>query len=88
MSDTTTVLSLDEFVSSHLTEESYTPFGIISNLNKILKDMGVEKVLPPQMGYNYNKNGLIVKGKKGVKSYTKTEVVTWMVKYLTKNVTK
>ena len=61
-----------------------TAYQLIKGLNKILSDLGVEKVLPTQMGYTYTKKGM-VDGIKGTHNVTQEAANTWYQKYLTKN---
>jgi hypothetical protein len=59
-----------------------TPYKIASLYNKGVAVLSDLPEMRPQMMYNYDRNGLIVKGVKGKKLYTKTEVREWMVRYL------
>jgi hypothetical protein len=83
MSETVT---LEEIIDSVVTEETYSPYKSIKTTNKVFVELGFEKVLPPQMGYNYNRVGML--GVKGSNIVTKDELKTWIVKYITKNLTK
>jgi hypothetical protein len=74
-------------VEAPITEPTYSPYKCASVVNEQLVEMGVEKVLPPQMFYTYVKKGYIKSetdqsGKKYVKH---SELVEWFVKYCTKN---
>lgn len=60
------------------------PYGIHTVINTTFQVLGSELTVRPQMMYNYDRNGLIVKGKKGTKEYTKTEVIAFATKYVTK----
>lgn len=67
--------------------EPITAYKIANVINGTFKVFEYEKVIPTQMMYNYTKNGLIVKGKKGKASeirYTKEEVIEFAVKYVSK----
>jgi len=69
-----------------LTDENtaYVVWKIVTGAFKVL---GVEKNVPSQMMYNYTRNGMIVKGKKGSAKeirYTKDEVKAFATKYVTK----
>lgn len=68
-------------------EITYSPYKCASVVNEQFVEMGIEKVLPPQMFYTYVKKGYIKSetdqsGKKYVKQSDLTE---WFVKYCTKN---
>jgi hypothetical protein len=76
-------LTLSDLVAEHVTADVYTPYAAIKVVNGIIAAMGIERVLPPQMGYNYNRNGML--GAKGSKSVTADELKAWAVKYITKN---
>jgi len=62
-----------------------TPYAAAKLVNEQLKDMGIERVLPPQMLYTYVNKGYItatvVEGKKRV---THEDLATWFAKYVTK----
>jgi hypothetical protein len=70
------------------TESTITPYKIATIINKAFEVTNTEKRIPTQMMYNYDRNGLIVKGKKGVKAYTKDEVQTYVVKYTSKYISE
>lgn len=71
--------------------ETVTPYKAAGLVNKWLEEAGVEKVLPPQMFYNYTK-GRINQGKKPFievddKNQIKvSSLKAWFVKYLAKQV--
>jgi hypothetical protein len=71
-------------LGSRLTQDLFNPYQISKILNSLLLELGF-KVIPSQMMYNYNKNGLI-SGIKNQKMYTKEEVELWITKYLTKKI--
>ncbi len=81
-----------ETVVEELTEtvfqgsETITPYKVWKVTMGTLEAMGSTKTVPSQMMYNYDRNGLIVKGKKGVKSYNKDEVKTFVTKYVQKHI--
>lgn len=82
-----TVLVLEDVVREIVTSlqsDTITPYGIAKVLNTVLRAFAHEKVIVPQMMYNYVRNGLIVKGEKGRKEYTADEVVAFANKYLGK----
>ena len=61
-----------------------TAYAIIGQLNAKLAELGVDKVCPPQMGYNYARKGMI-NGVKGAKTFTQDEANAWIAKYLQRN---
>jgi len=65
--------------------DEISPYKIATVVNTVLEALGAEKRVRPQMTYNYDVNGLIVKGVKGKKKYTRDEVVAWVTKYATKH---
>jgi len=67
------------------TDETITPYKIATVINGVFRIMGAEKRIPTQMMYNYDRNGLIVKGKKGAKAYTRDEVTAYVTKYTNKH---
>ena len=70
------------------TTQTYTPYGVAKLLNDTFTANGIDRTVPPQMIYNYTKNGMI----NGTK-YPKTAGVTfdedtvkaWIIKYIEKN---
>lgn len=63
-----------------------TPYAAAKIVNEILVNLGVDKVLPPQMLYTYAKKGYIatqlVDGKIRI---TEAGLQEWVVKYVKKN---
>lgn len=83
----TVVAELTEAVFG--TDTQVTAYKVANVINGAFKVLEIEKVIPTQMMYNYTKNGLISKGKKGKASeirYTKDEVKTFATKYVNKYV--
>jgi hypothetical protein len=64
--------------------EVVTPYGIAKVINGVFKATETDKEIPSQMMYNYSRNGLVVKGKKGCKEYTHEETVAFVTKYTAK----
>lgn len=69
--------------------ENLTPFQIARLLNAKLAEVGAQKngelyQVRPQMMYNYDKNGMIVKGLRGVKSYSLDEADEFIAKIVAK----
>jgi hypothetical protein len=71
---------------------TFTPYGASVVANKVLKDRGIEKVLPPQMFYNYT-TGRARKGKNtliptvevnGQLRITEAGLTEWLEKYVAK----
>jgi hypothetical protein len=69
-------------------ESSITAYKIANVVNGIFKASDFEKSVPPQMMYNYSRNGLIVKGEKGKKQFNKTEVTEFVTRYTKKQMGK
>ena len=65
-----------------LTEEFYSPYKLAKAVNKILDNVGIEKVLPPQMFYTYVKKGYIKADDN--KRITREDAITWTEKYIAK----
>jgi hypothetical protein len=61
-----------------------TPYGAAQLINQTLRTMGSEKVIRPQMVYNYVKKGYIPSSE-GRVSYE--DLMDWFQKYCEKNVT-
>lgn len=78
--------STDEIVvADFFTAEIYSPYGVITTVNKVLKALGVDKELPGPMGYTYCKKGYIttVPGT-DKKKVTKAHAIEWAEKYIGK----
>lgn len=67
-----------------------SPYQIHSVINTVLEALGAheDKFVRPQMMYNYDRNGLIVKGKSNVKRYDPDEVTAYVIKLVTKRMSK
>lgn len=74
-------LSVD--IGSYFPEKSLTPYGLSKIVNLLLKEVGIEQTLPPQMFYNYSKKGYIKKDASDGR-ISRDEALAWTEKYLTK----
>lgn len=72
------------------TSTTFTPYGASVVANKVLKERGIEKALPPQMFYNYT-TGRARKGKntliptvevEGQLRITEAGLTEWLEKYI------
>lgn len=71
------------------TDTEVTAYKVAVAVNKVFQATLTDKVIPTQMTYNYTRNGMIAKGKKGKATdirYTKAEVETFVLKYTSKHV--
>jgi hypothetical protein len=89
MSNTTqaeTTVTIEEVVAESATfEGTVSAYKAIKILNEVLVKIGSPlKPRPTQMGYNYNKSGML--GVKGSNVVTSDELQVWLVKYINKNV--
>lgn len=79
-------------IEKFVTESEYTGYGIATVLNKILSASGAERVVRPQMMYNYLRNGLVVRGEKifgeTLRTVTRTEVIEFLERYCKRNAIK
>jgi hypothetical protein len=66
-------------MSADTTVNVMTPYGFSNELNKLLKEKGIEKTIRPQMMYNYRKNNLLKK------PLTKEYAIEWVEKYVKRN---
>lgn len=62
---------------------SFTPYKACKIVNALLKEMDIEKVLPPQMFYNYTKKNFIKTNDEGL--IEEEELRRWFEKYVSKN---
>lgn len=75
-------------------EEPIKAYAISKIANVTLQYMEVERVLPPQMFYNYSRKGMIAprpKNEKGLNTnheYSHDEVFAFLQKYIAKNIAK
>ena len=86
--ETEETVELDQMVEDLANEfghDQITPYGIHSVINTVLETYGVKPIIP-QMMYNYDRNGMIVKGSKGQKRYTRSEVTAYVIKFVTKRI--
>ena len=66
----------------------YTAYAVATLVNRILTDLDIDRQIPTQMMYNYTRNGMIAKGKKGSAAnirYTSDEVAAFLNKWFAKN---
>lgn len=73
-------------ISTFFTAETYSPYGMCKVVNEILRDMGIDKVLPGPMFYTYTKKGYITTI--APKKVAKGDAIEWTEGYLTKLVGK
>jgi hypothetical protein len=79
---------LDDMVQDLVTEvghDQITPYGIHTIINTILAAYDVKTIIPQHM-YNYDRNGMIVKGQKGQKRYSGSEVTAFVIKFVSKRI--
>jgi hypothetical protein len=71
-----------------VTEQDYSPYGVVKVVNEILVAAGRD-VLRPQMMYNYARNGLLVQGEKifgaSLRKITSQEVMEFIIRYCVRN---
>lgn len=85
-------ITLEQIIDTILEQfpnEGITPYLIAKAVNAALTVMGILKdgepySVRPQMIYNYDTNGLIVQGQKGLKRYSKDQVRTFAIKFVSK----
>lgn len=68
-------------------DETITPYKVHKIVNSTFKVVGFAKQIPPQMMYNYSRNGMINKVK-DAKQYTKDEVIAFVSKFCYKQINK
>ena len=86
--ETSETQTLDEMVQDLVDEighDQVTPYGIHTVINTILEAYGAKMIIPQHM-YNYDRNGMIVKGSKGQKRYSGSEVTAFVVKFVSKRI--
>lgn len=82
-----------DFVEAFVTvafgdDDTITPYKIAVIVNKVFEANEHAKRIPPQMMYNYDRNGIIAKGIKGAKAYNKTQVTEFVTKFTNKHLAK
>lgn len=80
-------LSVDKIRANGERGDLLTPYQIAKLINAKLVEVGLDEIRP-QMMYNYDKNGLIVKGQKGIKEYTLAEADEFVEKFTAKRISK
>ena len=70
------------------TSEEMTPYLVHSIVNTVFEALEVEYRVRPQMMYNYDRNGLIVKGQKGKKRFTRDEVLDFVTRFVNRNINR
>ncbi len=85
-------VQVDRNIEDYFTADTYTPYKLAQVVQGILVDAGVQKILPPQMFYQYTalKNGkqriATVDGNAGKGRVVARDVaIEWTEKYLQKN---
>jgi hypothetical protein len=67
------------------TDETISPYKVHKIVNGTFEVLGNTKRIPPQMMYNYSRNGMLVKGEKGIKELNKSQVTEFVTKFVTKH---
>jgi hypothetical protein len=71
-----------------VTEQDYSPYGVVKVVNQLLVAAGRDE-LRPQMMYNYARNGLLVQGEKifgaSLRKITSAEVMEFIIRYFVRN---
>jgi len=67
-------------------DETITPYKVHNVVNGTFEILGASKRVPPQMMYNYSRNGMLVKGVKGIKALNKEQVTAFVTKYVNKHI--
>ncbi len=83
-------VTLEDVVTEFVGDRpEYTAYSVAVIINNVFKATETEKQIPTQMMYQYTRNGMIAKGKKGKATdirYTKEEVQAFVLKYTSKHV--
>jgi len=77
-----------EIVDGLPLDDEISPYRIHVIVNLVLDVVNPAYQVRPQMMYNYAKNGLIVKGEKGNKKFTKANVIDFVTRFVTRNASK
>jgi hypothetical protein len=79
---------IKDLVDGLPTVDQITPYQVHNVVNTVLEVLGSAYRVRPQMMYNYDRNGLIVKGRKGSKRFTSAEVVGFVTRFVNRNISK
>jgi len=71
-----------------ITVDEITPYLVHSVINAAMEALDSEYRVRPQMMYNYARNGLVVKGSKGAKRFTRDEVCDFVVRFVNRQIQK
>jgi hypothetical protein len=90
MTEQTSTVETEETmeIAEYFEKETYSPYGLIKVVNKVLEDLGIDKVLPGPMGYTYCKKGYIATIDDAKKVVAAEDAIEWTEKYITKLTTK
>jgi hypothetical protein len=94
MSELTTTLAeiVTELTTTAFGDDTQvTAYKVAVIINGVFEATSTDKKIPTQMIYNYTRNGMVAKGKKGKATdirYTKDEVTAFVTKYTSKYVTE
>ena len=75
-------------VSDFFTAETYGPYAMRTVVNKVLKELGIEKELPGPMFYTYCNKGYIKTLDEAKRIVSRESAIEWTESYLTKLVAK
>jgi hypothetical protein len=64
----------------------FTPYAIAELITDTFCELGSDKKVRGQMMYNYDRQGLIVKGMKDKKRYTAEEAAVFALRYIHKHI--
>lgn len=68
--------------------DEITPYVLHKVVNTTLEVMGLDYRVRPQMMYNYAANGMIVKGQKGLKRFTRIQVAEFTIRFVNRQLSK
>lgn len=76
---------VDELASSNA---EFTAYRVSVAVNLALQELNSEYRVRSQMMYNYDRNGMIVRGSKDRKRFTRDEVIEFVVRFVERNRSK
>ena len=80
-----TVATLVEDIVDGMTVAEWTPYQVSVVVNRALEALGTDYRVRSQMMYNYDRNGMIVRGAKDKKRFEAHEVIAFATRFVEKN---
>lgn len=81
----TDLRTLVEGIVEETDRDIHTPYQVHVIVNLVLQGLGTDYRVRPQMMYNYDRNGMIVRGSKSKMRFTNDEVIEFVTRFTERN---